>query len=121
MRAPSPHRAGLNAIPALGWFVGDWSAGATLLLYWLETLLASLLIGIRIFMTRDGRIFKTGPETVLNQHVAVANPACFNFHPNLAGARIPGRRAPPIQNFRPTYQSAPLSFSFSQSCFSFFR
>ncbi|HMJ07080.1 MAG TPA: DUF6498-containing protein [Chthoniobacterales bacterium] len=43
---------GLNAIPAFGWFVDDWSAGTTLVLYWLETLLGSLLLGGRILLHR---------------------------------------------------------------------
>lgn len=46
---------GLNAIPALGWFVGDWSAGTTLVLYWLETLLGTLLVGVRILVHRQVR------------------------------------------------------------------
>jgi hypothetical protein len=43
---------GLNAIPALGWFAGEWSAGTMLVLYWLETLIATLLVGIRIVLHR---------------------------------------------------------------------
>ena len=43
---------GLNAIPALGWFVGDWSAGTTLVLYWLETLIGTLLLAARIILHR---------------------------------------------------------------------
>ena len=43
---------GLNAIPAAGWFVGDWSAGTMLVLYWLETLIGTLLVGIRIVIHR---------------------------------------------------------------------
>ncbi|MEO7723175.1 MAG: DUF6498-containing protein [Chthoniobacterales bacterium] len=39
---------GLNAIPAAGWFLGHWSAGTTLLLYWFETLLGTLLVAARI-------------------------------------------------------------------------
>ena len=43
---------GLNAIPAAGWFIGDWSAGTMLVLYWLETLLGTLLLGCRILLHR---------------------------------------------------------------------
>jgi hypothetical protein len=43
---------GLNAIPAVGWFVGEWSAGTMLVLYWLETLLGTLLVAIRILLHR---------------------------------------------------------------------
>src|ERR1044072_8949542 len=43
---------GLNAIPALGWFVGEWSAGTTLVLYWLETLIGTLLVAFRILLHR---------------------------------------------------------------------
>ena len=43
---------GLNAVPALGWFVGDWSAGTMLVLYWLETLIGTLLLAVRIILHR---------------------------------------------------------------------
>ena len=43
---------GLNAVPALGWFIADWSVGTTLVLYWLETLLGTLLVAIRIILHR---------------------------------------------------------------------
>ena len=43
---------GLNAVPAAGWFLGDWSAGTTLVLYWLETLIGTLLVGGRIVLHR---------------------------------------------------------------------
>ncbi len=43
---------GLNAIPAAGWFLGDWSAGTTLVLYWFETLLGTLLVAARILVHR---------------------------------------------------------------------
>ncbi len=43
---------GLNAVPALGWFIGEWSAGTTLLLYWLETLVGTLLVAARIVLHR---------------------------------------------------------------------
>jgi hypothetical protein len=46
---------GLNAVPALGWFVGEWSAGTTLLLYWMETLVGTLLVAIRIVVHRHVR------------------------------------------------------------------
>ena len=43
---------GLNADPALGWFVGEWSAGTMLVLYWLETLIGTLLVAVRILLHR---------------------------------------------------------------------
>jgi hypothetical protein len=43
---------GLNAVPAVGWFIGDWSAGTMLVLYWLETLIGTLLVGGRILLHR---------------------------------------------------------------------
>jgi hypothetical protein len=46
---------GLNAVPAFGWFVGEWSAGTTLLLYWLETLIGTLLVAARIILHRRAR------------------------------------------------------------------
>ena len=46
---------GINAIPAAGWFFAEWSAGTTLVVYWLETLIGSLLVGIRILLHRRVR------------------------------------------------------------------
>jgi len=43
---------GLNAVPAFGWFVGEWSAGTMLVLYWLETLIGTLLVALRIVLHR---------------------------------------------------------------------
>jgi hypothetical protein len=43
---------GLNAVPAVGWFVGEWSAGTMLVLYWLETLIGTLLLAGRIILHR---------------------------------------------------------------------
>ncbi len=43
---------GINAVPALGWFWGDWNSGTTLAVYWVETVLASLLIALRIVAHR---------------------------------------------------------------------
>ncbi len=43
---------GLNAIPAAGWFLGEWSAGTTLVLYWFETLLGTLIVAARIVVHR---------------------------------------------------------------------
>src|SRR5262249_21598449 len=36
------------------------------------------------FMTRNTRILKTRPQTFFDQHVAVTNPAGFNFHAHLS-------------------------------------
>jgi hypothetical protein len=46
---------GLNAVPAAGWFFGEWSAGTMLVLYWLETLIGTLLVGVRIVIHRRVR------------------------------------------------------------------
>jgi hypothetical protein len=46
---------GLNAVPAAGWFFGEWSAGTMLVLYWLETLIGTLLVAIRIVIHRRRR------------------------------------------------------------------
>ena len=43
---------GLNAVPAFGWFVADWSAGTILVLYWLETLIGTLFVAARIIIHR---------------------------------------------------------------------
>ncbi|TFV60702.1 hypothetical protein E4P42_04265 [Mycobacterium sp. PS03-16] len=36
------------AVPGVGWFLADWSAGTTLVVYWFETFAGCLLIGLRI-------------------------------------------------------------------------
>lgn len=46
---------GLNAVPAIGWFAGEWSAGTMLVLYWLETLIGTLLVAVRILLHRRVR------------------------------------------------------------------
>jgi len=38
----------VNAVPALGWFVEEWSAGTTLAVYWFENVAACLFVAIRI-------------------------------------------------------------------------
>jgi hypothetical protein len=43
---------GINAIPAAGWFVGEWTAATTLVLYWLETLLGTVFLALRILLHR---------------------------------------------------------------------
>ena len=43
---------GLNAVPAAGWFLGEWSAGTTLLVYWLETLFGAFFVTARILLHR---------------------------------------------------------------------
>jgi hypothetical protein len=40
------------------------------------------------FMTRHTRILNSGPQTLFNEHVAVANAARLHFHADLAGARL---------------------------------
>lgn len=39
---------GVNAVPAAGWFAGQWSAGTTLAVYWFENVAACLFISARI-------------------------------------------------------------------------
>jgi hypothetical protein len=38
----------VNAVPAAGWFVAEWSAGTTLVVYWFETVAACLFVSARI-------------------------------------------------------------------------
>jgi hypothetical protein len=38
----------VNAVPVAGWFVAGWSAGTTLVVYWFETLAASVFVAARI-------------------------------------------------------------------------
>ena len=45
--------AGLNAVPGVGLFIDDWSAATVLALYWCESLIASLLIALRIHLHRS--------------------------------------------------------------------
>lgn len=40
----------VNAIPALGWFLGEWNAGTVLAIYWFENVAASLFIALRIMI-----------------------------------------------------------------------
>jgi Family of unknown function (DUF6498) len=40
----------VTAIPAAGWFIEDWSAGTTLLVYWFENVAACLLVTARIVL-----------------------------------------------------------------------
>ncbi|MCV7279439.1 hypothetical protein H7J88_07245 [Mycolicibacterium flavescens] len=41
---------GVNLVPAAGWFVGHWSAGTTLLVYWAENVIACLFVAVRILV-----------------------------------------------------------------------
>ncbi len=43
---------GINAVPALGWFLGDWTSGTTLAVYWFETVLGSFFIAARVLAHR---------------------------------------------------------------------
>jgi uncharacterized membrane protein YwzB len=43
---------GINAVPALGWLLGDWNSGTTLAVYWCETVLGSLFIAARAVLHR---------------------------------------------------------------------
>ena len=88
---------GLNTVPALGWFVGDWSAGTMLVLYWLETLIGTLLLAARIILHRRVRPSK----------------GHWNYH-------APEGQAPQTSN-RSTYLSAflvpALVFTFAHGIF----
>ena len=42
----------------------------------------------RDFMTRHTRILEPGPQTLFDEHIAVANAARLHFHANLPGARL---------------------------------
>jgi hypothetical protein len=39
----------VNAVPAAGWFVGDWSAGTTLIVYWFENVATCVFAAALIF------------------------------------------------------------------------
>ena len=41
---------GINAVPAVGWYHEGWSAGTTLALYWVENVVATLLVAARIYL-----------------------------------------------------------------------
>jgi len=41
---------GLNGVPALGWFGAGWSEGTVIVVYWVESVLMSLLISLRILL-----------------------------------------------------------------------
>lgn len=43
---------GVNSIPVLGVFVGDWSSSTALAVYWFENLVASVLITARLWLHR---------------------------------------------------------------------
>ncbi|AMT71319.1 DUF6498-containing protein [Mycobacteroides immunogenum] len=40
----------VNAIPLTGWFIGGWTAGTTLAVYWFETVVASLFVALRALL-----------------------------------------------------------------------
>lgn len=42
----------LNAVPALGFFAGEWSAGTTLVFYWLETVFLTVSVAMLISLHR---------------------------------------------------------------------
>lgn len=45
----------LNAIPALGWFVAEWTPATTLAVYWFENVAAAVFIASRIVIHRSRR------------------------------------------------------------------
>lgn len=42
----------VNAIPAAGWFVGEWSAGTTLVVYWFENVAVCPFVAARIIVNQ---------------------------------------------------------------------
>jgi hypothetical protein len=42
--------AALNAVPAVGWFIEDWSAGTTLTVYWFENVVACLFVSAQVLV-----------------------------------------------------------------------
>ena len=43
---------GVNSLPVVGVFAGDWSSTTALTVYWFENLVASVLIGLRLWLHR---------------------------------------------------------------------
>src|SRR5256885_1790714 len=43
---------GVNAVPGIGIFLGGWSSGTALALYWWENFFGSILIAIRVAVHR---------------------------------------------------------------------
>jgi hypothetical protein len=58
----------VNAVPAAGWFVEGWSAGTTLVVYWFETVAASVFVSARIvahqrWSPRHGHVRYQAPKS----------------------------------------------------------
>ncbi|MCW2559535.1 MAG: hypothetical protein JWP55_3499 [Mycobacterium sp.] len=58
----------VNAIPAVGWFVEEWSAGTTLVVYWFENVAVCLFVAARIianqrFSPRRGHFEYRAPKS----------------------------------------------------------
>jgi hypothetical protein len=58
----------VNAIPAVGWFVEEWSAGTTLVVYWFETVAACAFVSARIvahqrWSPRSGHVRYQAPKS----------------------------------------------------------
>jgi hypothetical protein len=58
----------VNAVPVAGWFVAEWSAGTTLVVYWFETVAASVFVSARIvahqrMSPRRGHVRYQGPKS----------------------------------------------------------
>lgn len=43
---------GVNAVPVVGVFAGDWSAATALSVYWVENLVATVLVSARLYLHR---------------------------------------------------------------------
>lgn len=76
-------------VPAVGWFVDDWSGATTLAVYWFETVAASLFITARILLhqrwnPRRGHFRYQAPSTERRavrsgSHVSGFAVVCFTF------------------------------------------
>jgi len=51
-------------------------------------IVAECIDASRDFMTRHTGILKPGPQTFLDQGIAMANAACFNLHAHLSRSRL---------------------------------
>lgn len=62
---------GISSVPAAGYFGAGWSLGTLLLLYWLETILVTLVVSVLILLHRRARTRKT---TFLSSFLGVMVP-----------------------------------------------
>jgi hypothetical protein len=55
---------GVNSLPVVGVFAGDWSWATALAVYWAENLIATVLIGLRLWLHRRWRAGAAAPADV---------------------------------------------------------